>query len=152
MPFELLHYRDAEKILKKKKMMDDVKDTLEYVDTVLNGAYPYGQLLKQCLLEKGWRENGTLSILPDRKYHWKGFKKGIAVEGSLSVYEYIHGGLFRMQIGYDKKKVDTGLLLLNNLRGEKTPYGSTKEMLEAEMEMLEPTISLPVTVVLFDLV
>ena len=57
-----------------------------------------------------------------------------------------------MQIGYDKKQVDTGILLLNNLRGEKTPYGSTKEMLEAEMEMLEPTISLPVTVVLFDLV
>ena len=46
MSFELLHYRDAEKILKKKKMLDDVKDTIEYVENVLNGAYPYGQLLK----------------------------------------------------------------------------------------------------------
>ena len=152
MSFELLHYRDAEKVLKKKKMLDDVMETLEYVDNVLSGAYPYGSLLKQSLAEKGWRDNGNLSILPDRKYQYKGFKQGIAIEGHLSVYEYIHEGLFRLQIGYVKKKVDAGILLVNSLRGEKTPYGSTKEMLEAEIEALESAISLPLAVALFDLI
>ena len=152
MPFELLHFRDSESILKKKKMMKEVTDSLEYMDSVLSGAYPYGSLLKQCLIEKGWRENGTINILPERKYFYKGFKQGVAIEGNLSVYEFLPQALFRMQVGHDHKKVDVGILLVNSLRGEKTPYGSTKEMVESEIEVLEPTISLPVTVALFDLV
>ncbi len=152
MSYQLIHFRDSEQILKKKKMLTDVTQTLEYLDSVLQGAFPYGALLKEGLAENGWRSNGNLSILPGRKYQWRGFKQGIAIEGSLAVYEYILSGLFRLQIGYDKKKIDAGILLVNSLRSDKTPYGSTLEMLESEMEMLEDTITVPVTVALFDLV
>ena len=152
MPYQLIHFRNSEEILKKKKMLTDVTQALEYLDNVLQGAFPYGSLLKEGLAETGWRENGNLIILPERKYQYKGFKKGIAIEGSLATYEYILSGLFRLQIGHVKKKVDAGILLVNSLRSDKTPYGSTREMLEAEMEMLEDTITVPVTVALFDLV
>jgi hypothetical protein len=152
MPYQLIHFRKSEEILKKKKMLTDVTQALEYLDNVLQGAFPYGALLKEGLAETGWRENGNLIILPERKYQYKGFKKGIAIEGSLATYEYILSGLFRLQIGHVKKKVDAGILLVNSLRSDKTPYGSTREMLEAEMEMLEDTISVPVAVALFDLV
>ena len=152
MSYQLIHFRDSEQILKKKKMLTDVTQTLEYLDSVLQGAFPYGALLKEGLAENGWRSNGNLSILPGRKYQWRGFKQGIAIEGSLAVYEYILSGLFRLQIGYAKGKVDAGILLVNSLRSDKTPYGSTLEMLEAEMEMLEDSITVPVTVALFDLV
>ena len=152
MSYQLIHFRKSEEILKKKKMLTDVNQTLEYLDSVLQGAFPYGALLKEGLAENGWRSNGNLSILPGRKYQWRGFKQGIAIEGSLAVYEYILSGLFRLQIGYAKGKVDAGILLVNSLRSDKTPYGSTLEMLEAEMEMLEDSITVPVTVALFDLV
>jgi hypothetical protein len=89
--------------------------------------------------------------LDGRRYRFKGFKKGIAIEGSFSAYEFILEGLVRLQIGYEKKKIDSGILLLTSLRSEKSPYKSTRLMLEEDIQNLHPTISLPVSVALFDL-
>ncbi len=44
-----------------------------------------------------------------------------------------------------------GILLLPAQRGDKTPYGSTRKLVEEEIQDLYPTIDLPVTIVLFDL-
>jgi hypothetical protein len=100
-----------------------------------------------------WRENGNvdLKILDGRRYMYKGVKRGVAIEGNFSVYEFILEGLLRLQIGFDKGKIETGILLLTSKRSEKTPYGSTSKMVKEEIEMLYPTISMPVSVVLFDL-
>jgi len=152
MSFELLHFRDSEKILKSKKMEKDVQATLEYVSDCLYGTLHRGELLRQALDEMEWRKNDeTLIILDGRRYRFKGFKKGIAIEGSFSAYEFILEGLIRLQIGYDKKKIDSGILLLTSLRSEKTPYGSTRKMVEEDIQSLHPTISLPVSIALFDL-
>ena len=91
-----------------------------------------------------------MSILDGRRYQYKGIKNRIAIEGSFSAYEYILEGLVRLQIGFDKSRLDAGILILTGLRGERTPYGSTVELVESEIEQLYPTISLPVCVVLFD--
>lgn len=99
----------------------------------------------------GWRENGTLNILEGRNYQYKGFKKDIAIEGNFSAYEFILEGLFRLQVGYDKGLIETGILLLTSKRSEKTPYGSTSKMVKEGIDMLYPTISLPVSIALFDL-
>ncbi|MFC1816585.1 hypothetical protein ACFL0M_11780 [Thermodesulfobacteriota bacterium] len=149
--FEMLHFRDADKILKKKHMLNDVKTTLEYIGDVLSGVQFKGELFRQALEEMGWRENGTLNILEGRRYLWKGLKKSVAIEGSFAAYEFILEGLLRLQIGFDKGMLETGILLLTSKRSEKSPYGSTSKMVKEEIEMLYPTISLPVTVVLFDL-
>ena len=152
MPFELLHFRDSEKILKSKKMEKDVQATLEYVSDCLYGTLHRGELLRQALEEMEWRRTDeTLIILDGRRYRFKGFKKGIAIEGSFSAYEFILEGLIRLQIGYDKKKIESGILLLTSLRSEKTPYGSTRKMVEEDIQTLFPTISLPVSIALFDL-
>lgn len=148
---EILHFRDSDKILKKKNMMQDVKTTLEYLEDVLAGVRYKGELLRQALEEMGWRENGTLNILENRRYMYKGFKKDVAIEGNFSVYEVIIEGLCRLQIGYDKGFLEAGILILNSKRSEKSPYGSTSKMVKEEIEMLYPTISMPVTVALFDL-
>lgn len=149
--FEVLHFRDADKILKKKHMLNDVKTTLEYIGDVLSGVQFKGELFRQALEEMDWRKNGTLNILEGRRYMYKGFKKSVAIEGNFAAYEYILEGLFRLQVGFDKGLVETGILLLTSKRSEKSPYGSTSKMVKEELEMLYPTISLPVTVVLFDL-
>jgi len=152
MSFELLHFRDSEKILKSKKMEKDVQATLEYVSDCLYGTLHRGELLRQSLEEMEWRRNDeALIILDGRRYRFKGFKKGIAIEGSFSAYEFILEGLIRLQIGYDKKKIESGILLLTSLRSEKTPYGSTRKMVEEDIQALHPTISLPVSIALFDL-
>ena len=102
MPFEMFHVRGSDKILKDKKLKKDVQVTLEYVDDVLCGTIHRRELLRQSLEEMGWRENGTLNILDGRRYIWKGFKRGVAIEGSFAAYEFILEGLFRLQIGFDK--------------------------------------------------
>ncbi len=148
---EILHFRDSERILKEKNMMHDVQTTLEYLEDVLTGVQFKGELFRQALDDMGWRENGTLNILEGRRYMYKGFKKNVAIEGNFSAYEFILEGLLRLQIGYDKGMIETGVLVLTSKRSEKSPYGSTSKMVSEEIEMLYPTISMPVSVALFDL-
>jgi len=151
MPFEIVHFRDSDKILKEKRLVKDVKTTLEYIDDVLYGTIHRRELLRQSLDETGWRENGTLNFLDGRRYQYKGFKKGVAIEGNFSAYEFILEGLFRLQLGFDKGLIETGILMLTALRSEKSSYGSSRDLAEAEVEMLYPTISMPVSIALFDL-
>ena len=89
MPFEIMHFRESDKILKEKRLVKDVNATLEYVDDVLCGTIHRRELLRQSLEEMDWRGNGTLNILVGRRYQYKGFKKGVAIEGNFSAYEYI---------------------------------------------------------------
>ncbi len=153
MPFEIMHFRESDKILKEKRMEKDVKATLEYIDDALYGSIYRRELLRQALDEMDWRANGNddLKILPTRRYMYKGVKRGVAIEGNFSVYEYILEGLFRLQVGFDKGIIETGILMLTSQRSEKSSYGSSRDLAEAEVEMLYPTISLPVSVALFDL-
>jgi hypothetical protein len=151
MAFEMIHFRDAEKILLKKRMEKDVKATLEYISDALYGSLYRGELLRQALDEMSWRENGTLNILDGRRYTYKGFKKGVAIEGNFAAYEFILEGLLRLQLGFAKGKIDMGILMLTSHRSEKSSYGTSADLAKAEVQMLYPTISLPVTIALFDL-
>jgi hypothetical protein len=151
MPFEMIHFRDSDKIIRKKKLDRDVKVTLEYVHDALQGSLYRGELLRQALDEMGWRENGSLNILDGRRYQYKGFKKGIALEGSFSSFEYLLTGLVRLQVGFDKKLIDTGILMMTSARSEKSSLGTSRDLAIAEVEQLYPTISMPVSIALFDL-
>jgi hypothetical protein len=75
----------------------------------------------------------------------------VAIEGNLSAYEFILEGLLRLQIGVDKGIIQTGLLMLTNHRSDKSHLGSSLELAKAEVEMLYPTISLPVSIAFLDL-
>ena len=151
MPFEIIHFRGSDEIIKNKNMENYINSTLEYVADALHGSLYRGELLRQALSDSGWRENGSLNILPGRRYQYKGFKTGIALEGSFAAYEFILEGLFRLQVGFDKGMIETGILMLTSQRSEKSSYGSSRDLAEAEVEMLYPTISLPVSLALFDL-
>ena len=151
MPFEIVHFRESDKIIKEKRMEKDVKVTLEYIDDVLQGTIHRRELLRQSLEEMDWRGNGPLNILDGRRYQYKGFKRGVAIEGSFAAYEYILEGLFRLQVGFDKGIIETGILMLTSMRSEKSFYGTSRDLAEAEVEMLYPTISMPVSIALFDL-
>ena len=50
MAYEILHFRDSDKILKDKNMEDDVRTTVEYVEEVL-----YETLYKRELFREGWK-------------------------------------------------------------------------------------------------
>ena len=150
--FEVLHFRDSEKILKNKYMLDDVLVTMEYIDDVLTGSLYKRELLRLALEEMDWVSDiDTMRIIDNRRYMWKGIKRKIAIDGSFSAYEYIIEGLARLQIGFDAGKIEAGVLMLTAKRSERSPYGSTADMVKSEVEQLYPTISLPVAVALFDL-
>jgi hypothetical protein len=153
MPFEVIHFRGSDEIIKDKNMDRDIKSTLTYVDDALYGSLYRGELLRQALDEMDWRENGNgeLKILDGRRYMYKGVKRKVAIEGNFSVYEYILEGLFRLQVGFDKGRIETGILMLTSLRSEKSSLGTSRDLAIAEVEMLYPTISMPVSIALFDL-
>ena len=147
---EVIHFRESEAIIKQKDLEADVNITLRYVETVLYGTLYKRELTIQALKECDWRE-GDLSIIDGRRYQYKGFKKGVAIEGNFAAYEYILEGLFRLQIGFDKGRIETGILMLTSSRSEKSRLGTSIELAKAEVEQLYPTISMPVTIALFDL-
>ena len=151
MPYEIFHVRESDKILKDKNMEKDIQATLDYVDTALYGSLYRRELLRQALDEMSWRENsnGELKIMDGRRYMYKGVKRGVAIEGNFSVYEFILEGLFRLQVGFDKGRVETGILMLTAARSEKSSYGSSRELAQTEIKMLYPTISMPVSIALF---
>ena len=153
MPFEILHFRGSDQIIKDKNLDGDIMSTLTCVDDALHGSIYRGELLRQALDEMDWRENGNgeLKILDGRRYMYKGVKRKVAIEGNFSVYEYILEGLFRLQIGFDKGRIETGILMLTSMRSEKSSYGTSRDLAIAEVEMLYPTISMPVSIALFDL-
>ena len=152
MDFEIIHFRDAQNILEERNMITDVNLTCEYIFDALVGTLYRRDILRDALETQGWREEHVdLKILPGRRYLYKGVKKEVAMDGSFSSYEYLHTGLLRLQLGYDKGTVESGVLLLPSTRSDKSPYGNTADMLKSEMQMLYPTISLPVTICLFDL-
>ena len=151
MNVEIIHFRDSDKIIRKKKLDRDVKSTLNYLSDVLQGTIQRGELLRQALDEMGWRENGSLNILDGRRYQYKGFKKGIALEGSFSSFEYLLTGLARLQVGFDNGKIECGILMLTGARSEKSSLGTSKDLAIAEVEQLSKTISVPVAIALFDL-
>jgi hypothetical protein len=153
MPFEILHFRGSDEIIKSKNMENDVQITLEYINDALYGSIYRRELLRQSLEEMDWRENGDgeLKILDGRRYQYKGFKKGVAIEGNFSVYEYILEGLFRLQVGFDKGRNETGILMLTSMRSEKSSLGTSRDLAISEVEMLYPTVSMPVSIALFDL-
>jgi hypothetical protein len=151
MSYELLHFRGAEEIIKSKNLAIDLQFTLEYIDDALFGTLHKRELLKMVLQEMDWINKDYLSILDGRRYTYKGYKRQIAMESCLSIYEYLQTALLRLQIGFDKKMIDMGVVLVNSQRAEKSPLGNTRELIDKEIEMLYPTISLPVTIALFDL-
>jgi hypothetical protein len=151
MSFEILSFRNADKIIKEKKMAKEVKQLMEYIHDCLYGTRFKSELLRQALTENDWRQNGDLNILEGRRYAYKGFKNRVAIDGSFSSYEFIQDALLRLQIGYEKKKIDLGIVMLTSQRSEKSKLGSTKDLVTQEIEMLHPTINLPIMVILFDL-
>jgi hypothetical protein len=56
-----------------------------------------------------------------------------------------------LQVGFEKGHIEAGILILNAKRSEKTPYGSTSKLVKEEIEALYPTISVPVSIALFEL-
>jgi hypothetical protein len=149
--FEILHFRGSEQILKEKGLVNDVKVTMHYLDDVLTGALHKRELLRMALGEMDWTlDIDNMRIIDNRRYMYKGVKRGIAIDGNISAYEYILEGLVRLQIGYDKKRVDAGILLVNSKRSDKSSLGPTSQIIRKEIELLYPTIHLPVSVCLFN--
>ena len=149
--FEILHFRDSEKILSNKNLLDDVQVTMEYIDDVLAGSLYKRELLRMALEEMDWTlKSDFMRIIEGRRYMYKGVKRKIAIDGNISAYEYILEGLVRLQIGYDKQRVDAGILLVNSKRSDKSPFGTTADLIKMEVETLYPTIHLPVSVCLFN--
>jgi hypothetical protein len=144
--FEILHFRGSDEILKDKNLLNDVEVTMQYIDDVLNGALYKRELLRMALDEMDWTVNtDNMRIIDGRRYMYKGIKRGVAIDGNISAYEYILEGLVRLQIGYDKKRIEAGILLVNAKRSDKSPFGTTADLIKAEIETLYPTIHLPVT-------
>jgi hypothetical protein len=147
--FEILHFRGSDAILKEKNLLKDVQVTMEYIDDVLTGSLYKRELLRMALEEMDWTQDADfMRIIEGRRYMYKGVKRGIAIDGNISAYEYILEGMVRLQIGYDKKRIDAGILLVNAKRSDKSPFGTTADLIKMEIETLYPTIHLPVAVCL----
>jgi hypothetical protein len=149
--FEILHFRGSDEILKEKRLLKDVQATMQYIDDVLTGSLYKRELLRMALDEMDWSvDSDAMRIIDGRRYMYKGVKRGVAIDGNISAYEYILEGLVRLQIGYDKQRIDAGILLVNAKRSDKSPLGTTADLIRGEIETLYPTISLPVTVCMID--
>jgi len=61
------------------------------------------------------------------------------------------GLALRFQIAWVKKQIEAGLVFVTGERKREKPVRTTKELIAKELDLLYPTISVPVTVAIFDL-
>ena len=147
--FEILHFRGSDEVLEEKNLFTDVQATMPYVDDVLTGALYKRELLRMALDEMDWSiDSDAMRIIEGRRYMYKGVKRGIAIDGNISAYEHLIEAAVRLQLGYDKQRIDAGILLVNSKRSDKSPYGTTADLIKSEIQTLYPTINLPVSVCL----
>lgn len=151
MSYELLHFRGSDEILKEKNLENVVQITMEYLNDAIYGSAHRREILRMVMDEMDWRSGEDLNILNGRRYAYKGLKKRVAIDGTFSAYEYIQNALFRLQLGFDMGRIDMGIVLVTAQRSEKSPLGTSRQLILQEIEMLHPTISLPVAIALFDL-
>ena len=136
--FEILHFRGSDAILKEKRLLKDVQATMQYIDDVLTGALYTRELLRMALDEMDWSvDSDAMRIIEGRRYMYKGVKRGVAIDGNISAYEYILEGMVRLQLGYDKQRIDAGILLVNAKRSDKSPFGTTTDLIKMEIENLK---------------
>jgi hypothetical protein len=129
--FEILHFRGSDEILKEKRLLNDVQVTMQYIDDVLAGSLYKRELLRMALEEMDWTtSSAAMRIIENRRYTYKGLKRRVAIDGNISAYEYIMEGLVRLQIGHDKQRIDTGILLVNSKRSDKSPLGTTSQIIK----------------------
>jgi len=101
------------------------------------GALYKRELLRMAMDEMDWSvDSDAMRIIEGRRYMYKGVKRGVAIDGNVSAYEYILEGLVRLQIGYDKQRLDAGVLLVNAKRSDKSPLGTTADLITTEIETL----------------
>ena len=137
--FEILHFRGSDEILKQKRLLKDVQVTMEYIDDVLTGSLYKRELLRMALEEMDWTQDADfMRIIEGRRYMYKGVKRGVAIDGNISAYEYILEGMVRLQLGYDKQRIDAGIQIVNSKRSDKSPFGSTADLIKMEIETLYP--------------
>jgi hypothetical protein len=150
MPFTTVYFREAETMIKTNRMKKNISTTLEDLDQSLATFHYRGFTVRSVLNDAGWREDTeNLNIITGRRYQYKGYWKRIAIEANLNTYEFLWEGLFRLQVGFDRGKIDAGILILPGNRSDKSPLGNSIDLVKVEVEELFPTISLPVAVVLF---
>jgi hypothetical protein len=152
MAHEILYFNDVKEVVRRKNLETMINDTCRWIEEELPESKFVNTTLKGILADCGWRQNPeVLKIIEGRRYQYKGFLKGAAIEANLAYYEFLWEGLFRLQVGFDKGVIEMGILMLDGRRSDKSPLGSSLDLVIAEVEELYPTISLPVAVILFDL-
>jgi len=149
--YEIMNFRGSDKIIREKKMTNIVRELMDYLNDALFGTQYKGELMRQVLKEMDWRNNGDCKIFTERRYAYKGIRNRVAIDGSFSSYEAIQDALFRLQLGYDHKKIDVGIVMIPSQRSDKSKLGKTSDLVKKEIELLSPTISVPAMIVLFDL-
>ena len=80
-----------------------------------------------------------MRIIEGRRYMYKGCKKrGVAIDGNISAYEHLilKRPWSACSWGYDKQRIDAGILLVNSKRSEKSPFGTTADLIK--MQRLKP--------------
>ena len=61
MPFEILHFRGSDKIIKDKNLENDIQSTLEYVMMCFAGQFIAGSFSERHWRRRSGEETGMLS-------------------------------------------------------------------------------------------
>ncbi len=84
MSYQVLHFNEAKKVVSSKRMGKMINETLQGIADDLVGSTFLNSTLKSTLDDCGWRENlDVLKIIDGRRYKYKGYLKGVAIEGNL---------------------------------------------------------------------
>lgn len=130
---DLFVYRDADKLLKKKGLYEEVKEILQGIKRVDHRE------IQAEFHNKGWRMEKR--IFEETTWAWDAYKAKVAVSVELSLIDAVHRDLFRAILAQKRNKLDALIYVTSTFREPK--FHNVKR----DIKIFKEILSVPVLLV-----
>lgn len=125
--YEMLSYRDADKILESKGLLKEIKDVMLNVLFIKHGA------IQAWFEKKGWGLEHY--IFKDVLWAWDAFKYNVAVSIELSLCDSVHRDFLRAILAHKQGRLDISVYVTSMSKEPK--FHNVKRDIEIFGELLD---------------
>ena len=125
--YEVFHYKDAERFLESRGLLEEVKYVIANINTIKHSQI-------QALFEsKGWMLE--YKIFENVSWAWDAFKDNVAVSIELSLIDAVHRDFLRAMLAHKRGELDALVYVTSTAKEPK--YANVLRDLKVFSEMLD---------------
>lgn len=140
-------YNNGRLIAKEKSASEDIEEAIEKLDIEFGTSGDFGDYFRAELKDRGWSYKGT--VIPELTIRY-GFRKNqLGVETQFSNVARFYSDIFKLQLSYNRDKIDAGVLILPTKQHANQIGSNLANFERAEEELVQsrPMYSVPLWII-----